>query len=211
MKGTIEGKRAREYDLMIKNKSKTKIFNEFILDHIKLSKDLKMCDLCCGSGVTIDLFKDKVNEIVGVDASREMINICEEKYSKDQNIKLIFSSATKVLLPPNHFDYVVVRMGLHHIEDKEKVLDEVLRILKPKGKLILLDKYHKNIFSYYLTEYFDIIFKRNKKHSFFDHFIRSRRYTRKILLSRFDLIKEKLGEIKKSRTTQAFYMVLQKK
>ena len=162
----------------------SKKFDKFILDNINL-KSPKICDLCCGSGNTIDLLSNKSKEIIGIDASEEMIKICNEKFDKKKNIKIILSSVTKIKSEKECFDYVIIRMGLHHIKDKEDVINEIYRILKPKGKIILIDKYYTNRFKYYLTEISKLIFKFDKH--LLNHFIISKE-------ANLDLLKKfKLG------------------
>ena len=75
-RGLIEGKDAREYAKKVKFSERSKKFDKFILDNINL-KSPKICDLCCGSGNTIELLKNKSKEIIGIDASEEMIKIYE--------------------------------------------------------------------------------------------------------------------------------------
>jgi ubiquinone/menaquinone biosynthesis C-methylase UbiE len=205
-RGLIEGKKAREYDKKVSSSKKSSIFNNFILSNIK-SKNVKVCDLCCGSGNTINLLKNKVNEIIGVDASSEMIKICKEKFGKNKKIKLILSSVTKTKLKSNYFDYVIVRMGLHHIKEKREVLNEIYRTLKPKGKLILIDKYYLNWFEYYIKESLDLIFKFDK--GIIDHSMTSKS---KIfsLLNKFKILKEEYQPRRPGKTTQAFLFVLEK-
>jgi len=206
-RGLIEGKDAREYAKKVKFSERSKKFDKFILDNIKL-KNSKICDLCCGSGNTIELLSNKSKEIVGIDASDEMIIICNEKFDKKSNVKIILSSVTKIKSKENYFDYAIVRMGLHHIKDKEDVINEIYRILKPKGKLILIDKYHTNKFKYYLTEIAKLVFKFDKH--LLNHFIISKEANLD-LLKNFRIIKEEYLSVPQKKTTQTFMFLLEKK
>ena len=111
-KGLIEGKRAREYANRKKSK-RTRIFDDFILQNVRVGGKIKVCDLCCGPGNTIELLKDKVGEITGVDASLEMIKICKERL---HGVTLVQSCVTDTKLTSNYFDHVILRNGLHHIK-----------------------------------------------------------------------------------------------
>ncbi|RLE45726.1 hypothetical protein DRJ22_03765, partial [Candidatus Woesearchaeota archaeon] len=68
-KGVIDGKQAREYELKIKDTKRSKIFDDFILKNVKKGKLIKVCDFACGPGNNIELLKNIVGEIVGVDLS----------------------------------------------------------------------------------------------------------------------------------------------
>ena len=137
--GVLEGKSARIYEENIKkNADKFGVFNEFILSNINNIESAKICDLCCGSGRIIELLR-KAKEIVGVDASSEMIAISQEKFQEKKNIKLLLSSVDNTGLKSGYFDYITISFGLHHIKDKRSVISEMYRLLKPEGKIIIID------------------------------------------------------------------------
>ncbi len=207
-KGLIEGKRARKYAERVKQDKKTKIFNNFILNNIKLSKFSKVADFCCGSGNSIELLKNKVKEIVGVDGSKEMIKICKKKFDKNKSVKLKLAYVTKTGLKSNYFDAVIIRMSLHHIEDKEGVMNEIYRVLKPKGRVIAIDKFYVNKFEFYLGE---ILAMFKLDFEFFNHFVVSREEYERILSKRFRIIKEKILPVSKKGSRQKFMIVLTKK
>lgn len=203
-RGLIEGKDARKYDK--KNKSeRSKLFDRFILANIK--KNAKICDLCCGSGNMIELLKNKSKEIIGIDASSEMIKICKEKFHKNKKVKVFLSSAAKINQKNNYFDYVITRDGLHHLEDKKSVINETFRVLKPKGRLILIDRYYHNKFVYYFKEILKLIFKFDKH--ILNHFILSKEENLD-LIKEFRIIKEEYLPEPPKKTTQAFMFVLEK-
>lgn len=201
---SIEGKKARKYDKKVNFRSKSKVFNKFILDNIKKNKPVKVCDLGCGPGNLIEILKNKVEEIYGVDVSKEMIKICREKFSKDKSVKIKRTSATKTGLKSNYFDYAVIRMSLHHIKDKRAVMDEAHRILKPKGRFIVIDKYYTGWLKFHLMVLFELIFKRKQW-----EYVVSKKESDEVLSRGFKTIKKKI--ISKDWFTKHVYMqVLEK-
>jgi ubiquinone/menaquinone biosynthesis C-methylase UbiE len=206
MKGLIEGAKAREYSKKVGTLARSKVFDSFIVNNIK--KNSKICDLCCGSGISLALLEKDADELVGIDGSEEMIRICYEKFGQNRKINLILSSATNLKLKSNSFDYVILRMGLHHIKNKAAVIAEVYRILKPAGKFILIDKYYTNVFAYYAKELSHLVFKLNTR--LLNHFIISKRNVF-ALLDHFTIIKEEYVSEPKDKTTQTFMFVLVKK
>ena len=203
-KGLIEGKKARAYANKARSWRRTKVFNDFILQNIKFGNKVKICDFCCGHGNTINLLKGKVGEITGVDASSEMIKICKEKLS---GVKLILSSVTNTKLKKSYFDYVILRNGLHHIKEKEEVLSEIYRILKPKAKLIIIDKFYTNLIMCHLTEIFDLLFKFNTH--YLNHYIVSKEANLS-LFKKFKILKEVYTEGQNQKGIQAYMYVLEK-
>lgn len=207
MKGTIDGKRAREYDKKIGHGLDSP-FTKFILDNIK-GKEQIICDLCCGSGVTIEAIYNKVKQIDGIDASKEMIQICKEKFADHKNININFSSATNTNLKSNYYDIVILRMGLHHIKQKQELFNEIKRILKKDGNLILIDKYNFNSLKYNLREIYKLIFRFNK--DYLEHFVWSKDKTFNIIEKNFKILKTESLPIKERKYTQNFMMLLKSK
>lgn len=202
--GLIEGKKARAYASKERLWERTKVFNDFILKNIKFGSKIKVCDLCCGHGNTIELLKGKVGEITGVDGSSEMIKICKERL---QGVKLVLSYVNDTKLKSEYFDYVILRNGLHHIKEKEEVMNEIYRILKPKGKLILIDKFYTNLVMCHLTEIFDLIFKFNTH--YLNHYIISKEATLSPF-KKFKVVKEVYTKGQNQMGIQAYMTVLEK-
>ena len=58
------------------------------------------------------------------------------------NIKFIEGGAENIPLPDNYFDKVVASASFHHFSDQDKALEEMKRVLKPDGKIIILEIDH---------------------------------------------------------------------
>ncbi len=207
MRGLITGKRAREYEQNISRRRRTKIFDKFILDNVR-KKDTSVCDLCCGPGNVISILKLRVKEIVGVDGSNDMINIARQKFKKDRKVTLLVSAASKTRLKSSHFDYVIIRMGLHHIKEKSEVMKEIDRILKHDGHLIVIDRFYTNRIRYYLREVL-MLLKGNP--IIFSHFTLSKENNEEILSERFNITKRKYIHEPKAYSSRSFMYLLEKK
>jgi ubiquinone/menaquinone biosynthesis C-methylase UbiE len=209
--GLIEGKRARKYSRKIKDTERSEKYNDFILKEIRnrSNQKIKVVEFCCGPGNTLDILKEKVDEIVGIDGSKEMIKICKEKFRHNPNVKLINSSVTETNLPANYFDYVIIRMGLHHIKNKEKVINEISRILKEKGKVIIIDRFYSSFIKFKFRELYRLLFK--LKTTIFSHFDISKKEMEELLTRKFNIIKKDFFPTFKNTTGQSFMFVLEKK
>jgi len=206
-RGLIKGKKAKEYEKRILSMPRTTVHNKLILQNISFSSTTKICDLGCGSGNTIELLKKKTKEITGIDGSKDMINICKERFFKNPNVKIKLASCDKTGLKADYFNYIIIKNVLHHVKDKKSLLKEARRILKPKGKIILIDRYYKNIFSYYFREILELIFKFNTR--LLGHFILSKE-ANSALLKNFKILKEKYFPEPKGKITQSFMFILEK-
>ncbi|MFH1841180.1 MAG: methyltransferase domain-containing protein [Candidatus Nealsonbacteria bacterium] len=97
----------------------------------------KILDLGCGNGRLLELFQGKKIEYFGVDNSEKLVELAKRKYP-EANFQT--ADAFELPFPDNRFDKVYSVAVLHHIPSKElrlKFLDEVSRVLKPGGSLIL--------------------------------------------------------------------------
>lgn len=103
-------------------------------------------DLCCGTGDLAGLIKKIQPQacVTGIDFSEKMLDIASDKYC---DIRFFQGDATNLPYEDNSFDIVTMAFGLRNIQNAEKAVEEVYRILKPNGKFLHLDFGEKNIIS----------------------------------------------------------------
>jgi demethylmenaquinone methyltransferase/2-methoxy-6-polyprenyl-1,4-benzoquinol methylase len=110
-----------------------------------LSKETDVLDLATGTAdVAIEVMKqskDKVN-IVGVDFSHKMLKIGVDKVNK-KNVPHSFycvnSPVESLPIKSDRFDYCTIAFGIRNVPDKVMALKEMVRVLKPNGKAIILE------------------------------------------------------------------------
>ncbi|PKA56697.1 2-phytyl-1,4-beta-naphthoquinone methyltransferase, chloroplastic [Apostasia shenzhenica] len=104
-------------------------------------------DLCCGSGDLTFLLSEKVGlggEVAALDFSREQLSIASARQQllwNDcyKNIKWIEGDALNLPFEGSYFDAVTVGYGLRNLDNKQKAMQEILRVLKPGSKVSILD------------------------------------------------------------------------
>ncbi len=102
-------------------------------------------DICTGTGSNIiELAKEKPNlEITGIDNSQGMINVGISKAKKYnlKNVKFILQDAADMDITANNYDYAVISLILHEMDDNTayKTLKNTYKILKDNGKLIVFE------------------------------------------------------------------------
>jgi ubiquinone/menaquinone biosynthesis C-methylase UbiE len=116
---------------------------QFFWDELKFLKkyvDSGDCllDIGCGNGRLSDMFENKNIQYIGIDFSKELIEIAKKERGKNR----IFIQANALKLPfkDNYFDTVFSIAVLHHIPSKEnriKFLTEANRVLKPNGACVI--------------------------------------------------------------------------
>lgn len=106
--------------------------------------NLNVLDVACGTGaLSIDIAKAmKGGHITGVDLSEKMLAVMGENVAKEhleEKISWQQGEGEHLNLPDNHFDRISVAFGIRNFEDREKGLKEMLRVLKPGGRLVILE------------------------------------------------------------------------
>lgn len=102
-----------------------------------LVKDKCVLDLACGEGYGSKMLADRASAVVGVDIDEKTVSHAAAKYGST-TLEYISGSITSVPIQEDHgFDVIVCFEAIEHIEDHDKLLGEVKRLLKPEGILLV--------------------------------------------------------------------------
>jgi ArsR family transcriptional regulator len=96
-------------------------------------------DLGCGTGVVTATVAPWVREVVAVDDSAEMLRTARGRLEGVTNVDLRQGELEALPLQESTLDAALLFMVLHYIPDIPRVLTEVARVLKPGGKLLMVD------------------------------------------------------------------------
>jgi demethylmenaquinone methyltransferase/2-methoxy-6-polyprenyl-1,4-benzoquinol methylase len=113
-----------------------------VAEHLPLKPHLEVLDLATGTAdQLIALFKSGVSiqRAVGIDLSEEMLKIGREKIAAYPKAKLIHGDAQKIPFPDGSFDATTFSFGIRNVEDPLISLKEIYRVLKPKGRCLILE------------------------------------------------------------------------
>ncbi|MDD4625160.1 MAG: class I SAM-dependent methyltransferase [Candidatus Paceibacterota bacterium] len=115
-----------------------------ILDQICLQEDAIACDLGCGSGGWVIPLAKKLErgKVFAVDILKEPLSSLEEKARQEKlfNIAIMLADAEKgVKIMEDSADIVLLTNILFQAKEKNKILKEAQRILKPGGKALIID------------------------------------------------------------------------
>jgi len=121
-----------------------------LIDQLFIKVDLsnvnKVLEIGCGVGVvSAHLNMNYKMDVVGTDLDQEQIKIAKIYNKMNENLKFIKADAIKLPFENNKFEIILSLWVMHHINDWERALKEINRVLKPKGFLIFSDLAYSKI------------------------------------------------------------------
>lgn len=99
----------------------------------KLQKTDKVLDLGGGTGRISKFLTNKVEEIIVLDSSPAMIKKCQAHIG----LSCMVGLAEKISFPDGYFDKVIIIDAFHHFQNQDRVCQEIERVLKSKGKVLI--------------------------------------------------------------------------
>jgi SAM-dependent methyltransferase len=96
-------------------------------------------DLGCGTGALVSRLAPFVGRVIGVDASAEMLMAARERVAGLRNVELRSGSLEALPIESASLDAVTLMLVLHHLPAPAVALTEAARVLKPGGRLLLVD------------------------------------------------------------------------
>lgn len=117
--------------------------NRLAVDELDLPKDTVIVDIGCGTGSALRHASSRVSDglLIGIDPVPRMIEIARERtidHPGSDRIEYRQGTAENIPIGDNFSDYVFAFDSLDHWGDKERGFDEIHRILRPDGKLVIV-------------------------------------------------------------------------
>lgn len=134
--------RARDWDKDKMHMDRSIAIAAAIEKTIPLNKNMKALEYGAGTGILSFLLKDKFSEIILMDSSQEMINVCNEKvdYYKSKHIKPLWYDLEHNDYPEK-FDFIYHQMVLHHVTDVDAILTKFYSLINSGGYIVIADLY----------------------------------------------------------------------
>ena len=106
----------------------------------------RVLDVATGGGGFVQFLKDSLkdySEIIGVDVPSTRLAGTQEKFAGDP-IWFIGMNAAALAFDAASFDTVTIANSLHHLDDVDGVLREMYRVLRPGGRIIVVEMFRDN-------------------------------------------------------------------
>lgn len=162
--GAMFDRIAKRYDLLnrVLSMGVDKSWRRMAVRTLKVVQPRKIIDIATGTGdFALALSKIRPKEIVGVDISTGMLEIGKEKVAKKRltdMIRMEYGDSEQLQYPAGYFDAVTCAYGVRNFENLELGLKEMCRVMRPGGRLAILEFSRpksfpfKNIYNFYFTK-----------------------------------------------------------
>ena len=138
---------AAKYDLMndVLSGGLHRLWKRFTIELSGVRPGNRVLDIAGGTGDLTRKFSSLVGpsgEVVLADINDSMLKVGRDRLLDKGvagNVQFVQADAEKLPFPDNHFDVVTIAFGLRNVTRKENALRSMLRVLKPGGRLLVLE------------------------------------------------------------------------
>ncbi len=104
-----------------------------------LDRDWVVGDLGCGTGQIAATIAPSVARVIAVDASMEMLAAARKRLRDVPNVELRRADLEALPIDDSTLDVALTMLVLHHLADPAAAVREAARVLKPGGRLLVVD------------------------------------------------------------------------
>ena len=138
---------AAKYDVMndLMSAGVHRIWKRFTIELSGVRRGQQVLDIAGGTGDLAAKFSKIVGpegRVVLADINESMLRVGRDKLTDlglVDNIEYTQANAEALPFPDNSFDCITIAFGLRNVTDKDKALASMLRVLKPGGRLLVLE------------------------------------------------------------------------
>ncbi len=138
---------AAKYDLMndLMSFGVHRLWKRIAIEYSGVRKGQRVLDIAGGTGDLTLKFSRLVGadgQVVLADINASMLNVGRDKLQdkgNGGNIEYVQANAEALPFPDNYFDCISIAFGLRNVTHKERALASMARVLKPGGRLLVLE------------------------------------------------------------------------
>ncbi|CAA0115321.1 Ubiquinone/menaquinone biosynthesis C-methyltransferase UbiE [BD1-7 clade bacterium] len=138
---------AAKYDIMndLMSGGVHRLWKQFTIEASCARRGQKILDIAGGTGDLAGKFSKivgKDGQVILSDINASMLGVGRDKLTDRGiagNINYVQANAESLPFPDNYFDCITIAFGLRNVTEKDKALESMYRILKPGGRLLVLE------------------------------------------------------------------------
>ena len=136
----VFGRRAAYYTTSTSHTDKAVL--DRVVELARPNLDAVALDIATGTGHTAFALAPHVKQVIAIDITPEMLDEARALQASNgiMNIRFQLASADDLPFDDGSFDIVTCRRAAHHFTDIIRALDEMRRVLKPDGRLVIDDR-----------------------------------------------------------------------
>ncbi|SFI41860.1 Methyltransferase domain-containing protein [Tindallia magadiensis] len=129
---------AEKWDVMSRDFFSEKVREKaYELAEVKPGK--KAADIGAGTGFISEGLLDRGLTVIAIDQSNEMLEVMKKNFSGNNSIEYKVGVAEELPIESNSVDYAFANMYIHHVEKPLLAIREMVRILRPGGRIVITD------------------------------------------------------------------------
>jgi demethylmenaquinone methyltransferase/2-methoxy-6-polyprenyl-1,4-benzoquinol methylase len=134
---------ARRYDLIndLQSFGLHRYWKQYLIQLSSPEPDKEVLDICCGTGDLGLAFARRRASVIGLDFSEEMLGVAAQRKSRRHGamLNLVRADGERLPFADQTFDIVSMGYGLRNLTHWETGLEEMCRVTKPGGRVLVLD------------------------------------------------------------------------
>lgn len=138
---------AQKYDIMndFMSFGIHRLWKRYTIDCSGVRSGMKVLDIAGGTGDLTAQFSRRVGptgEVVLADINDAMLEVGRDKLRNRGivgNVRYVQANAEELPFADDSFDIITIAFGLRNVTDKQKALESMFRVLKPGGRLLVLE------------------------------------------------------------------------
>ena len=138
---------AQKYDVMndLMSFGIHRLWKRYTIDSSGVRTGMKVLDIAGGTGDLTAQFSKRVGptgEVVLADINDAMLEVGRDKLRNRGivgNVRYVQANAEELPFADDSFDIITIAFGLRNVTDKQKALESMFRVLKPGGRLLVLE------------------------------------------------------------------------
>jgi ubiquinone/menaquinone biosynthesis C-methylase UbiE len=133
-------------------------FFELILKYYpQQDRSLRLLDVGCGTGTFASMLGRTSLPVcpTGLDMAQNMCQLAHRKVKQvglEDKVQFVTADSEQMPFVDNTFDLITCSNSYHHYPHQEKVLAEMLRVLKPGGRVMIMDGYRDNVLGWLIFD-----------------------------------------------------------
>lgn len=139
---TFESQRPDDYLLRAAASTAGQAYKSHALQQLAVDADDVILDLGCGTGGELGLLLSAIGPdgtVIGLDKDPDALKVARDQHRGDPRLRLVTGDAHALDLADASIDRVYMDRTLQHVEAPSTVLDEVRRVLRPGGRVVLAE------------------------------------------------------------------------